>query len=104
MDAINDSGASGYVSLSISRGKIVGVARGSGFEASKYATDCVAANCMGVHVHDGTSCVDADAQGGHFYSGSIDPWATAVYSKTTSEGEISSAKFALDIGTCYVEY
>ena len=31
-------------------------------------TACKAANCRGVHVHEGLTCSDADAIGGHFWN------------------------------------
>ena len=87
LDSINDSNATGYVSLSISGGVIAGYAEGSGLESDILASDCTADNCMGIHVHEGMSCVDADSQGGHYYYTDEDPWATSVYNHTTTSGK-----------------
>ena len=47
---------------------------GFSLEPNIFAADCSAANCMGIHVHEGTSCVDADSQGGHYFFTDEDPW------------------------------
>ena len=71
---INESNVTGYVSVTIDGGKIEGYAEGFSLEPNIFAADCSAANCMGIHVHEGTSCVDADSQGGHYFFTDEDPW------------------------------
>ena len=84
----------------IQAGKVLGYAQGFGLENGLEAKDCEAANCMGIHVHEGMSCVDSDSQGGHYFAGDGDPWATAVYNQTTGNGTTFPlyAQFGVDIG------
>ena len=45
-------------------------------------TACKAANCCGVHIHEGMTCSYADAIGGHFWSKDVyteDPWMDICY-------------------------
>ena len=62
-------------------------------------TTCTAANCCGVHIHEGTTCSDADAIGGHFWNKDLypeDPWMDIRY---VIEGSMPSKVNDLSVTT-----
>ena len=62
-------------------------------------TTCSAANCCGVHIHEGMTCSDADAIGGHFWNTDLyaeDPWMDIRY---VIEGSMPSKVNDLSVTT-----
>ncbi|CAE7246811.1 unnamed protein product, partial [Symbiodinium sp. CCMP2456] len=60
---------------------------------------CTAANCCGVHIHEGMTCSDADAIGGHFWNKDLyaeDPWMDIRY---VIEGSMPSKVNDLSVTT-----
>ncbi|CAE7488097.1 unnamed protein product [Symbiodinium natans] len=62
---------------------------------------CTAANCCGVHIHEGMTCSDADAIGGHYWNKdahSEDPWKNVRY---VIQGSMPSAVNDIMVTTGY---
>ncbi|CAE7794284.1 unnamed protein product, partial [Symbiodinium microadriaticum] len=64
-------------------------------------TTCTAANCCGVHIHEGTTCSNAASVGGHYWNKDLypeDPWMDVRY---VIEGSMPSAVNDLSVTTGY---
>ena len=64
-------------------------------------SECTAANCCGVYIHEGVTCSDADAIGGHFWNKdahSEDPWKDVRY---VIQGSMPSAVNDIIVRTGY---
>lgn len=96
---LGSSGVAGLAVVSIlSDGSVAYAGHASGVVASQ--STCIPGNCLGAHIHEGTSCENADAQGGHYYDGLSDPWTSERYSSDANG--IASFGSVLDIGTTNV--
>ncbi|CAE7484354.1 unnamed protein product, partial [Symbiodinium sp. CCMP2456] len=64
-------------------------------------TTCTAANCCGIHIHEGTTCANAASVGGHYWNKDLypeDPWIDVRY---VIEPSMPSAVNDLSVKTGY---
>mmetsp|Transcript_62154 Transcript_62154/g.116269 ORF Transcript_62154/g.116269 Transcript_62154/m.116269 type:complete len:346 (+) Transcript_62154:65-1102(+) len=67
---------------------------------------CTAANCCGVHIHEGMTCSDASAIGGHYWNSTTyteDPWQTIMYNTSMGYPAVTASPIAVITGTSQMD-